>query len=121
MLELALLLVALGFLTVALAFWRLSQAVIGYGIRGQPDQGPHIEAPMIPVLIQNLIDMESETWAKQDLEIQALQLFEDHKDWNKVHSTLLEVLGDPHDVAGRAWDVEPVATEADGEPIAEGF
>ena len=122
--ELLLAFVGLGFLIMAYTFLRLAFAVTKIADHMAPGPpGPDaFPAPIeIPALIQNLIDMESERWAKEDLEGQARTLYGEHQDWNKVHATLLEEVGDPFDAANRAWKAEPEVTEADGEPIAEGF
>lgn len=77
----------------------------------------------IPLDITNLIDMESESWAQQDLEIEAARLYEIHKDWAIVHAQLLTQVGgpSPQEASDRAWEAEPEVVDMDQEPVAEGF
>jgi len=122
--EIAFVFIALGFMLTAGAFLLLAREVASVANRLVPP-APNLDAfpapEEIPSYIQNLVDMESETWAKQDLEGRARELYGEHGDWDRVHTILLEEVGDPHDVANRAWQMEPTVVEEDGTPIAEGF
>ena len=123
--ELLLAFMGLAFLIMAYTFLRLSFAVVKIAERLSPAP---LEAPMgpaldIPLDIQNLIDLESELWAKQDLELEARRLYAIHGDWAIVHVQLLQQVGEPQgtEASDRAWEAEPEVVDQDSEPVAEGF
>ena len=86
-----------------------------------PKQSPVAEE--MPASIRNLIDLESEAWAQQDLEIEAARLWAIHEDWAIVHTHLLQQVGEPpaKEATDRAWSSEPEVVDMDSEPVAEGF
>jgi len=124
MTELFLVFMALGFWSTTLALILLVKTVnrlVPY--RPEPMETALGTIPM-PEEIRALIDMESEDWAKQDLEIEALMLYDKtDQDWARVHALLIARVGEPpaQEAIDDAWGDEPKVTEADGSSVQEGF
>ena len=114
---------------VGLGFWTLSVAVLLLAktvskLVPKPLAVPEgITVAEMPSGIRNLIDLESEPWAQQDLEMEASRLYTIHGDWDVVHSHLLKQVGEPspREASNRAWSQEPKAEDQEGNTIAEGF
>ncbi|KKN39745.1 hypothetical protein LCGC14_0740240 [marine sediment metagenome] len=107
-------------LTIAWLVWFITPFLLPK--RQEMQQEPErLEDP--PAAIQDLISMESEEWARQDLETQAQDLYNTLHDWDKVHATLIQIVGEPpvQEVTDRAWAGEPQAVDTQDSPIAEGF
>ncbi len=122
------LLIGLGFLAMALSFLVLTLTVSRIANRTLPSKAPvpvdPILADPMPQVLRRLIDLESESWARQDLELEARQMYlKMDRDWERVHAHLVLRVGqvDPEEATDRAWQAEPVAVQSDGSPIEEGF
>lgn len=115
----SLLLVALSFLSLSWTVSHLMDRLVP-----KPQVMPEgITVAEMPPGIRSLIDLESEPWAQQDLEMEASRLYTIHEDWDIVHSHLLKQVGEPSpkEASDRAWSKEPKAEDQEGNTIAEGF